>query len=125
MRRTLTALTAAVFASALALPAFAQVGVPSDATESNSTSSTSESVNHEYHAVAPAPMTNSVETNKREYRSESSNEVTAPVAPSEQVQRRVENKVTTRTTTSVVPPPLVEESTTSRTVTDRSDSTTR
>ena len=119
MKRTLTAFSLLLFTGAIAIPAMAQVG---DA--SSSTSSSSESTRQEYHAVAPAPVTNSVETSKREYRSES-NEVSAPVAPPEQVQRNVENKITTRTTTMVVPPPVVEETTTQRTTTDRSDSVAR
>jgi len=119
MNRTLTAFTAAIFATAIAIPALAQVGTSGEA---STTSSSSESSKQEYHSVAPGPASNSVESSKSEYKSERSDSVTAPAAPPEQVERQVENKVTTHTTTSVVPPPVVNETTTTRrTVTDRSD----
>jgi hypothetical protein len=112
MKRTLTALTAAIFASALALPAFAQMGAGDGSTTTGSMSaSTTESTQTENRAVAqPAPVTNSVE--KHEYRSERTDEVAGSVAPPEAVHSRVENKVTTSTTNAVVPPPVVEQSTT-------------
>src|SRR6202011_5755274 len=69
MKRTLTAFTAAIFASALAIPAFAQVGISGDAdVDSSSSSSVNESTRHEYRAVEPAPMGNSVERSEHEYR---------------------------------------------------------
>ena len=123
MKRTLTAVTAAIFASALAIPAFAQVGVSGDADiNSSSSSSVNESSRHEYRAVEPAPMANSVERSEREYRSERTEEA-EPVPPPE-VHRDVERRTTTRTTTSgVAPAPVVEQRyTTRRAETESSDS---
>jgi hypothetical protein len=94
MKLTLTALTAAIFASALAIPAFAQVGVAGDG-----------SVN--------SPSTSTSSSTSTEYRSERTDE-TAPVAPPMEENRRVEHKTVTRSTTEAVPPPVVEESTTTR-----------
>jgi hypothetical protein len=132
MKRTLTAFTAAIFAGALAIPAFAQVGISGDANidtpaSSMSSSSSSESTHHEYRAVEPAPMTNSVERTEREYRSERNDEIAAPVPPPEEIHHHVEHKVTTRTTDAAVPPPMVEQRTTTtrRTETERGDNTRR
>lgn len=101
MKRTLTAFTAAIFASALAIPAFAQVGASGDANVDTPASSTSSS-------------------SSSEYRSERTD--TAPVAPPMEESRHMEHKTVTRSTTEAVPPAVVEEgSTTRRTETERSE----
>jgi len=103
MKRTLTALTAAIFVSALALPALAQ----------DSMSETRESTHTEdYRSAQPAPAPNTVEHTERTYHSERSSEVAAPVQPEEV---HVERKMTTRTTTEAVPPPPIDQSTTTTT----------
>jgi len=120
MQRTLTGLTAIVFAGAMALPAFAQMGMNSNPASSNSSSSTSES-SSQYRAVEPGSATNSVERTESDYKSEKSerNEVAAPAQPPEQVQSRVERKESTSTTTEAAPPPV--ESSTTTTTTHRTE----
>jgi hypothetical protein len=119
MKRTLTALTAIVFAGAMALPAFAQMGMNSNPASSTSSSSTSES-SSQYRATQPDSSTNSVERTERDYKSER-NEVAAPAQPPEQVQSRVERKESTSTTTEAAPPPPPVESSTTTTTTHRTD----
>jgi len=121
MKRTLTAFTTALFIGALTIPALAQVGDSNPPPGSSmSTSSTSESSRSDYRAEQPAPTTNSVERTEREYSSERTNQVMPAPAP-EEVQNRVEKKVTTRTTTEAAPPPPVD-STTTTTTTHRTES---
>jgi len=114
MKRTLTAITAAIFAGALAIPALAQVGVSGDADiNSSSSSSVNESTRHEYRAAEPAPMANSVERRESEFHSERTEEA-EPVPPPE-VHHDVERRTTTRTTTTgVAPAPVVERRSTTR-----------
>jgi hypothetical protein len=117
MKRTLIAITASIFASALALPAFAQMGDSNPpASSSVNTSSTSESSRTDYQsqqpAEQPASTSNSTERTEREYRSER----TAQTMPAQaEVQNRVVKKETTSTTTESAPPPPVESSTTTTT----------
>ncbi len=104
MKRTLTALTAALFASAIAMPVLAQDSSYSDTRESTHT--------QDYQAAQPAPAPNTVERTERTYHSERTSEVAAPVQPDEV---HVERKVTTRTETEAVPPPPVNQTTTTTT----------
>src|SRR5580698_6588242 len=97
MKRTFTALTAIVFAGAMALPAFAQMGMNSNPPSSTSSSSTTES-SSQYRAVEPGSSTNSVERTERDYKSER-NEVAAPAQPPEQVQSRVDRNDNATATT--------------------------
>jgi len=97
MKGTLTMITAAIFASAIALPAFAQMD--------ESSSTTKETTTHEYQAV-PAPVTNSMTKETTTYRADmaapevtrhvvkESTETSAVVQPAP-----VENRTTTTTTT--------------------------
>jgi hypothetical protein len=109
MKRTLTALTAVIFASALAIPALAQDSMSDTPSSSVSTSSTRESTRSDYRSEEPAPS--SVERTERTYHSERTSEATAPVQP----EVHVERKVTTRTETEAVPPPPVNQTTTTTT----------
>ena len=109
MKRTLTALTAFVFATSFALPAFAQIS-ESDTPSVTTSSSVRESTRSDYQSEQPAPA---VERTERSYHSERTTESEAPVMP--EVQQRVEKKVTTRTTTEAVPPPPVDQTTTTTT----------
>ena len=111
MKRTLTALTAILFGSALAMPVLAQDSM-SD-TPSSSMSTTRESTHTEdYRANEPARVPNTVEHSEREYKSES--ERSSDVgAPSEET--RSEHKMTSKTTTEAVPPPPVDQSSTTTT----------
>jgi|SRR5580658_2390151 hypothetical protein len=119
MKRTLIAITAGIFASALALPAFAQMGDSNPpASSSVNTSSTSESSRTDYRSEQPAPTTNSVEHSEREYRSERTDQTMPAQA---EVQNRVVKKESTSTTTESAPPPPVESSTTT-TTTHRTES---
>ena len=119
MKRTLTALTAVIFAGAMALPAFAQMGMNSNPASSTSSSSTSESSSN-YRRVEPGPTTNSIEHTERDYKSERS-DVSSEAQPPAQAHSRVERKESTSTTTEAAPPPPPVESSTTTTTTHRTE----
>jgi len=100
MKRTLIALTAAIFASAAALPALAQ--------DTSRSVTTRESTRTEsYQSDQSSPSTVHTE---REYNSERTSEAAAPVQAPSQVH--IEKKVTT--TTEVPPPAETTTTTTTR-----------
>jgi len=119
MKRTLTAFTAAIFAAAVAIPAFAQMGDSNPPSSSVNTSSTSESSRTDSKAEQPAPTTNSVERTEKEYRSERTDQ-SGPAGTPEEQHTRVEHKETSRTTSEALPPPV--DSSTTTTTTHRTES---
>jgi hypothetical protein len=115
MKRTLTLISAAVFAGALALPAFAQIGTDISGDAAVSEHSEQRDSTHEYRSETippPAPVMHDSmrkESETREYRSDDMG--------SPEMSHRVERKETRRTTTEAAPPPVMEhrETRTSRT----------
>ena len=105
MKPVLTAITAAIFASALALPAFAQVGTDADSAASSTTTTSSSSDS------TRSDGGNSVQHSERAYSSDRSDKIGGSMAPAEKVERHVEKKEST-TTSGEVPAPMTEHSTT-------------
>ncbi len=105
MKPVLTAITAAIFASALALPAFAQVG-STNADSASSTTTTSTSSDSTRNDGA-----NAVNHSERSYSSDRTDKIGGSMAPAEKVERHVEKKES-MTTSGEVPAPMTERSTT-------------
>ena len=121
MKRTLTVISAAIFAGAFALPAFAQMDTDISGGAAVSEHSEQRDSTREYHSETmppPAPVMNDSmrkESETREYRHDMG---------SPDMSRHVERKETTQrmTTEAVPPPPVIEhrESKTTRTDTQSS-----
>jgi len=112
MKRTLTLISAAVFASALALPAFAQIGadVSGDASVSEHRESTREYRNE----TAPAPAMSDTMKKESESHSYRSDSMGGP-----EMSRHVESRESRRSTTEAMPPPTMQHSETRTTRTER------
>jgi hypothetical protein len=106
MKRTLTMISAAIFASAIALPAFAQMS----SEDSMSSSTSRETTTHEYQPAPPPVVTHSMtkESKTREYRSE---DMGAP-----EVSRHVV-KESSESSAVVTPPPVEHRTDTTTTTT--------
>ena len=107
MKPLLTAITAAIFASSLAIPAFAQVGA-SDAEGAASSSTTTSSRSESTRSDGGS----SVQHSERAYSSDRTDKIGGSVAPEEKVERHVEKKESTSTTSGEVPAPMTEHSST-------------